>query len=117
MVTALATRNPPAALVLRSPFVDLPSAGAEHYPFLPVRLLLRDRFPVAGPIATVTVPTLIAYGTADRVIPPAQSQAVAARAAGPLQVVPVPDADHNDIALLNGPALITAVLALADTLA
>ncbi|MGH2202153.1 hypothetical protein ACQ1ZM_15430, partial [Enterococcus faecalis] len=47
VVTELAAEHPPAGLVLRSPFVDLPSVAAVHYPFLPVRALLRDRFPVA----------------------------------------------------------------------
>ena len=47
VVTELATEHPPAGLVLRSPFVDLAAVGAVHYPFLPVRLLLRDRYPVA----------------------------------------------------------------------
>jgi hypothetical protein len=45
VVTELATEHPPAGLVLRSPFVDLASVGRVHYPFLPVRALLRDRYP------------------------------------------------------------------------
>ena len=45
VVTELATEHPPAGLVLRSPFVDLAVGRAVHYPFLPVRALLRDRYP------------------------------------------------------------------------
>jgi alpha-beta hydrolase superfamily lysophospholipase len=44
VVVELATEHPPAGLVLRSPFVDLATVGQVHYPFLPVRILLRDRF-------------------------------------------------------------------------
>jgi pimeloyl-ACP methyl ester carboxylesterase len=117
VVTALAVRHPPAGLVLRSPFTDLASAGREHYPFLPVRLLLRDRFAVGDPIARVTVPTVVVYGTADTVVPPAQSRAVAGRAAGPVRVVAVEGADHNDAALLTGRQLIEAVADLAADLA
>jgi hypothetical protein len=113
VVTALAVRHPPAALILRSPFTDLPAAGQEHYPFLPVRLLLRDRFPVSDLIARVTAPTLVVYGTADTIVPPAQSRAVAERAAGPVRVVAVEGADHNDASLLNGQQLINAVVELA----
>ena len=40
----LAAEHPPAALVLRSPFTLLADVGRLHYPFLPVRWLLRDRF-------------------------------------------------------------------------
>jgi fermentation-respiration switch protein FrsA (DUF1100 family) len=113
VVTALAAQHPPAALVLRSPFTDLPAAGREHYPFVPVGLLLRDRFPVSDLIARVTAPTLIVYGTADTVVPPAQSRTVAGKAAGPVRVVAVEGADHNDASLLDGRQLIDAITELA----
>jgi hypothetical protein len=38
VVTALAAKYPPAEPILRSPSADLPAAGREHHPFLPVRL-------------------------------------------------------------------------------
>ena len=46
VVAALQVRHPPAGIVLRSPFTELADVGAHHYPWLPVRALLRDRFPV-----------------------------------------------------------------------
>ncbi|MET8151588.1 alpha/beta hydrolase [Actinoplanes sp. NPDC049668] len=113
VVTALAAQHPPAGLILRSPFTDLPAAGQEHYPFLPVRLLARDRFPVAGLIGQITVPTLVVYGTADSVIAPAQSLTVAQAAAGRARVVAVEGADHNDESLLNGDQLVDAIADLA----
>ncbi len=114
VVTGLATEHPPAGLLLRSPFVDLASVGREHYPFLPVGLLLRDRFPVAEPLARVRVPTTVIYGTADEVVPAGQSRAVAAAAAGPTRVVEIEGAHHNDAALLDGPELLVAVVDLAN---
>jgi uncharacterized protein len=114
VVTELATAHPPAGLVLRSPFVDLASVGRVHYPFLPVRTLLRDRYPLAEQLARVTVPTTVVYGSDDRIVPPDQSRAVACAAGGPTRLVEVRDADHNDRALLDGPALIAAVVELAD---
>jgi pimeloyl-ACP methyl ester carboxylesterase len=114
VVTELATAHPPAGLVLRSPFVDLASVGRVHYPFLPVRTLLRDRYPLAEQLARVTVPTTVVYGSDDRIVPPDQSRAVAAAAGGPTRLVEVEDADHNDGALLDGAVLIAAVVELAD---
>lgn len=114
VVTRLATEHPPAGLVLRSPFSDLASVGRAHYPFLPVRTLLKDRYPVAGPISRVTVPTTVVYGTRDSVVPPAQSRAVAAAAAGPTRVLAIEGADHNDRVLLDGPELVGAVVDLAN---
>ncbi|SDY72257.1 hypothetical protein SAMN05660209_03573 [Geodermatophilus africanus] len=113
VVTELATEHPPAALVLRSPFVDLASVGAEHYPFLPVRALLRDRYPVAERVAMIRVPTTVVLGDADSIVPPAQSRAVAAAAAALHRLVEVPGADHNDRVLLDGDALVDAVVELA----
>jgi uncharacterized protein len=113
VVTELSTEHPPAGLVLRSPFTDLAAVGQVHYPFLPVRALLRDRFPVVDHIRRVDVPTTVVYATHDSVVPAAQSLAVADAAAGPTSLVEVAG-DHNDIALLDGRTLIDSVVALAD---
>jgi fermentation-respiration switch protein FrsA (DUF1100 family) len=116
VITALAAERSCAGLVLRSPFVDLASAGAVHYPFLPVRALLRDKFPVVERIRRISVPTVVVLGTADTIVPAAQSRAVAAAAAGPTMTVEVTGADHNDPVLLAGPQLIEAVAGLAERL-
>ena len=113
VVTELATEHPPAGLILRSPFVDLASVAAVHYSFLPVRALLRDRFPLAERIARIDVPTTVVYGSEDSIVPPEQSRAVADAAAQLHRVVEVPGADHNDQVLLDGDELVTAVLELA----
>lgn len=110
VVAELALEHPPAGLLLRSPFTDLAAVGAEVYPYLPVRLLLRDRFPVRDEAARLRVPTVVVLGGRDSIVPPAQSRDVAAAASA--RLVEVPDADHNDPALLDGPELVAAVLSL-----
>jgi pimeloyl-ACP methyl ester carboxylesterase len=117
VVTELSTAHPPGGLVLRSPFVDLAAVGRHHYPVLPVNALLRDRFPVADLIGGITVPTVVVYGTADSVVPPEQSRAVADRAGGPVRLVTVDGADHNDRILLDGAPVIDAVVELAKRIA
>jgi uncharacterized protein len=114
VVSELATEHPPAGLVLRSPFIDLASVGRVHYPFLPVRTLLCDRYPLADQLAGVQVPTTVVYGSRDSIVPPEQSRAVAAVAAGETRVVEIVDADHNDLVLLEGEKLIEAVVELAE---
>ncbi|MGH3932270.1 MAG: alpha/beta hydrolase [Pseudonocardiaceae bacterium] len=116
VATRLAVEQPPAGLVLRSPFTSLAAVGSQHYPLLPVRLLLRDRFPVTTLISQVRVPTTVVYGSADTIVPPEQSAAVAAAAGGPARAIEVPGADHNDAALLEGNELVAAVLELARSL-
>ena len=108
VVTELAVEHPPAGLVLRSPFTDLAAVGAVHYPFLPVRLLLRDRFPVREQAAGVGVPVVVVAGGADKVVPREQSLAVADAAGA--TVVEVAGARHNDPELSHGPAVVDALV-------
>jgi fermentation-respiration switch protein FrsA (DUF1100 family) len=112
VVTDLATEHRVGGLVLRSPFTDLASVGARHFPFLPVRLLLRDRFPLLDKVEAVRSPIAVIYGDADSVVPPSLSQAVARRAS--VEPVVVEGADHNDPVLVDGPPVIGAVVALAS---
>lgn len=114
VVTELATEHPPAGLVLRSPFVDLASVGHAHYPFLPVKALLRDRYLVREHLKDVHVPVTVVYGSRDSIVPPAHTRAVAESAPRLRQLVEVAGADHNDPALLDGPVLIKAVVDLAS---
>ncbi|MFT7836051.1 alpha/beta fold hydrolase [Saccharothrix sp. BKS2] len=111
VVAELAVEHPPVGLVLRSPFTDLAAVGRVHYPFLPVRWLLLDRFPTAEHAAATSAPVTVVYGSADSVVPPGQSRAVATAAGG--RAVEVPGADHNDRVLLDGPDVVAAVTALA----
>jgi fermentation-respiration switch protein FrsA (DUF1100 family) len=113
VVTELATEQPPAGLLLRSPFVDLAAVGGHHYPFLPVGLLLRDRFPVAEYVARIDVPTTVVYGTADTVVPPEQSARVAEAALGDVDTVVLVGAGHNDDVMFGGREIVRAVVDLA----
>ncbi|MEX2291555.1 MAG: alpha/beta hydrolase [Mycobacteriales bacterium] len=114
VVTELATEHPPAGLVLRSPFEDLASVGSVHYPLLPVRALLKDRYPVAQHISEVNTLTTVIYGTADSIVPPEQSRRVAASAAELHRLVPISGADHNDLVLIAGDDVARAVVELMD---
>lgn len=114
VITELATEYPPAGMVLRSPFTDLASLGQMHYPFLPVKMLLRDRYPLTEQLMSVTVPVTVVYGSDDSIVPPSHSRAVAETAPRLQQLVEVAGADHNSPALLDGAVLINAVVDLAD---
>jgi pimeloyl-ACP methyl ester carboxylesterase len=114
VATRLAVDHPPAGLVLRSPFTDLAAAGQANYPYLPVRLLLRDRFPVTDLIAGVRAPTVILYGTRDTIVPPRLSRAVAEAAGDSATLIEVTGAGHNDQVFLTGSELVGAVVKLAD---
>ena len=101
VVAALQRRHPPAGMVLRSPFTELADVGAHHYPWLPVRALLRDRFPVAEHL-TREVPITVIYGDHDSVVPTVLSARVADHAPSLVERVVIPGADHNDPVMFGG---------------
>jgi fermentation-respiration switch protein FrsA (DUF1100 family) len=105
----LAAEHPPLGLILRSPFTSLAEIGRHHYPILPVRLLLRDRYPSIDRIAQVGCPLLVIAGERDSIIPAAQSERLYAAAVEPKRFVTIEGADHNDYALLAGPRMLGAI--------
>ena len=111
VAVGLAVERPPAALVLRSPFTSLADVGRRHYPYLPVRQLLKDRYDSLGRIAAVRCPILVVAGGADGIVPAEQSRRLHDAAPTPKRYVEIPDAGHNDLALLAGDTLIREVLA------
>ena len=110
----LATEHPPAALVLRSPFTSLGDVGRYHYPFLPVRLLLRDRYPSLDRIRAIEAPLLVIAGDEDRIVPLEQSRRLYEAAADPKQLLVLAGADHNDLELLAGQDMIAAIVRFID---
>ena len=107
----LAQERPPAALVLRSPFTSLADVARVHYPWLPVRLLLAERYPSLDRVRDLAVPLLVAAGERDGIVPASHSRRLFEAAREPKRFALVPGADHNDHALLAGDHLLGEVLA------
>ncbi|MPY77385.1 MAG: alpha/beta hydrolase [Actinophytocola sp.] len=113
VVSELATEHPPAGMLLRSPFTDLAAVASEHYPWLPVRQLLKEHYPVAHNVASLDVPMVVVYGTDDSIVPPALSDRVAEVADA--RRVTVEGAGHNDRVLLDGPEVVGALVELVGS--
>lgn len=95
VAATLAVSDPPAGLILRSPYTSL-SAVVRDQIRVPVGFLLKDRFDTLGRIGSVEAPTLVLAGEADELISPEQSEAVAEEAGNLHEFVTVPRAGHND---------------------
>lgn len=112
VVSELALTDPPAALVLRSPFTSLADAGRAAY-HIPVGWLLSDRYPVRDNVARLGGPIAVVYGDRDTIVPADQSRAVAraaTEAGADVLEVEVAGANHNDPRLTDGPELVDAVV-------
>src|SRR6266542_1307338 len=110
----LAVERPPAALVLRSPFTSLADVGRLHYPWLPVKLLLTDRYASAARVAQLTAPVLVIAGERDGIVPATLSRRLYDAATVPKRFVLVPGADHNDAALLDGRQAVGEILGFLE---
>jgi fermentation-respiration switch protein FrsA (DUF1100 family) len=92
----LAARRPHQALLLASPFTSLPEVGQAAYPWLPIRMLMRNRFDNLEKIPRCGGGVIITHGMADTLIPFEHGEALFAAAAEPKQFLPVPGAGHID---------------------
>ena len=107
--------SPPAGLILRSTFSSLPDVGAYHYPWLPVRWLLTDRYESVERITDVTCPILQIHGRPDTIVPIRFARrlfetAPAVSAGGlPKRFVELRDANHNDVVDVAGPEVQQAI--------
>jgi uncharacterized protein len=80
VATQVAVGAPLGGLVLVSGFTSMADVVAPLYPWLPARILLRDRFDNRAKIGRVEAPILLLHGTADRLIPARHSIALAGAA-------------------------------------
>lgn len=69
LAVKVAAENTPARLVLETPYYNLTGVVFYHFPFLPVRWILRYRFRSDWYIDKVTSPVAIFHGTRDKVVP------------------------------------------------
>lgn len=83
-------------LMLLAPYLSIPSLAQIHYPFLPARLLVLDRFENQKKIGDIHVPMLIASGAEDELIPPAQGAKLFSLANEPKEYHSIPGTGHND---------------------
>lgn len=95
----MATEFPAAALVLQSPYTSITDAASIHYPWLPVRLLLKDRFDSLSKISRVTLPLLVLHGERDTVVPIALGKTLFEHANEPKESIYFPITGHVDFDL------------------
>jgi len=99
----MATKYPVGALILLSPFTSLVALGKYHYPFLPISMLLKDRYNSLEKASYVHTPTLIIHGKYDNIVPVQFGQKLYEALDEPKEIQLISDRGHND---LFEPALI-----------
>ncbi len=89
--------TPAAALILEAPFPSVTSVAEYHYPFVPVKWLLKDHFDQASRISRIFAPVLIFHGDQDKTIPIHLGKALFDKALTPKQSKWFTGAGHNNL--------------------
>lgn len=100
----LATEEPPAGMVLISPFSSLEEMGRLAFPHLPVGWILKGRYDSMSRISRIHTPLLIIHGDQDQTVPVEQGRALYLAANEPKSFRLLPIAGHNDTYLNGGSA-------------
>jgi uncharacterized protein len=97
VATALAAERPVSRMVLEAPFFSAVDIAAGVYPYMPVRLLMKDQFRSDLRIAKVTVPVLVLHGDRDAVVPLSSGQRLYELITSPKRFVRITGGGHEDL--------------------
>src|SRR5581483_1114172 len=93
----LAATDGARALILESTYTSLPDVAAMHYPWAPVRWLMRTRLDSINKIGRYRGPLLQSHGDWDEVIPFELGERLHAAANAPKQFFTIPRGTHNNM--------------------
>jgi fermentation-respiration switch protein FrsA (DUF1100 family) len=91
----LASRSPPAGLILQSTFTSIRDMARLHYPFVP-RRLVPDAYPSLRLIPRVRTRLLCVHGDRDEIVPLIYGEALFEAARCEKELVVLRGARHND---------------------
>lgn len=95
----LATRRRLSALIVESAFTSTADIGRELLPFLPVRILVTQKYDSIGRVRSIAIPKLFIHARDDEVIPFSHGRRLFEAAAEPKRFVELAGG-HNDAFLL-----------------
>jgi len=82
------------SIILESPFTSIENSAKIYYPYLPVKLLLKDRYDSINKIKMINTPILIMHGKKDDVVPFSMGKELFEKANSPKHSYFTPDDDH-----------------------
>lgn len=97
VATYLASQRSLAGVVLIAPYDSITAVGQRHYPYVPVRLIMGNRYDSLSRAPTIRTPLLMITGARDQVIPAPHSERLYRAWAGPKRAVKIAHAGHNDL--------------------
>jgi hypothetical protein len=92
----LASKDGARGLVLESTFTSIPDVAAVHYPWIPVRMLMRTRLDSLNKIGNYHGPLLMSHGDRDDLVPHSMGRRLFEAANEPKTFVSLAGGGHND---------------------
>ena len=108
VATWLAQQHQPKALILESTFSSIIDIGKHYYPYLPVRLLARIKYPSQTRIASINCPVLFIHSPDDDIVPYKLGRKLFDAANSPKDFIDI-QGDHNEGFLQSGSYYIEAL--------
>jgi fermentation-respiration switch protein FrsA (DUF1100 family) len=97
VATQLSLVRPVKSLVLEAPFTSIPEVGRQVWWFLPLNLIMADKYRNIDHVKNVRVPLLILHGARDSLIPVHHARQLYAAAHEPKTLAILPRGDHNNL--------------------
>jgi len=90
----LGSKFPFAGIILESPFTSMVELSKIYYPYLPVKLLLKDKYNSEKKIKNIKTPILIMHGKRDNIVPFYMGKRLFEIANKPKKFLQVEEDDH-----------------------
>jgi len=83
IATEIAQNKNFAGVILETPFTSMGDAAKKFYPYIPVKLLLRDKYENIKKIKNIKSPILVMHGEIDQIVPFSMGQKIYQEANNP----------------------------------
>jgi uncharacterized protein len=95
----VAAHRPLRGVVLITPYDSMLEVAARHFPYFPVRRLLKHSFSSAKRAVEIRIPALIVAAERDTVVPATHARELFAAWRGPKEIRVLENSGHNDLDL------------------
>ncbi len=92
----VAAEKPVGGVILDAPYTSMVDLAELHYPYLPSRYVMTERYDTRAYVGRIRAPLLVIHGERDDIIPVEMGREIFRLSAEPKKLVTLPGAGHSD---------------------